>query len=305
MLKEVLNEIFEEIHDLGHPGTAVDKMMDAVEGMGHRIKWGHDLQGMINAFELEGVSGIFDWFKHMLLDLASPSGVPLPFADAVRVATGMEMDEAIDWLCVNLADVVEVGTEATVLRVFKDDPRKFKVALAVGTAIGIADDNPVLLALNTVVFLKMFGWQGGFSRAWAPGSFFSRSLDVLSKVATGLAVADIALGLMGFDLVELFTGLGDAADFSEVTEFGEMLGDFLDGMVTFGLIRLVNRGIRGAFDALTQGTRERLWRKRAVHTALEALKAGLRQNAPFSNLVNFVRAAKDSGYYTTQLQEGA
>lgn len=172
MLKEVLNEIFEEIHDLGHPGTAVDKMMDAVEGMGHRIKWGHDLQGMINAFELEEVSGIFDWFKHMLLDLASPSGVPLPFADAVRVATGMEMDEAIDWLCVNLADVVEVGTEAAVLRVFKDDPRKFKVALAVGTALGIADDNPVLLALNTVVFLKMFGWQGGIFACGGVGELF-------------------------------------------------------------------------------------------------------------------------------------
>lgn len=304
MLKEILNEIFERIHDLGHVGTPVDKMMDAVEGMGHRLKWGHDLQGMINAIELEGVPGIFDWFEHMLLDFTSSSGIPLPFADAVRLATGMEMDEAIDWLCVNVMDLLEVGGEIAILKAFKNDPQKFKIALAVGSALGIVDDNPVLLALNTVLFLKMFGWDRKFWGTRGQPSFLSNSLDVFSKAATAVAVADIGLGLMGFDLVELLTGVGDATDFSEVTEFAEGLGDFLDGVATFGLIRLVNKGIRGVFDALTQNMRERLWRKRAVLTALEAIKTGLHQNAPLSKLVNFVRAAKDSGYYTSQFQEG-
>lgn len=300
MLKEILNEIFERIHDLGHPGTPVDEMMDSVEGMGHRIRWGHDLQGMINAFELEGVPGIYDWFKHMLLDFTSPSGIPLPFADAVRVATGMEMDEAIDWLCVNITDLLEAGGEVAVLKAFENDLRKFKAALAVGSALGIVDDNPVLLALNTVLFLKVFGQDRKFWGNRGQLNFLSNSLDVFSMVATGVTVADIGLGLMGYDLVELLTGVGDAIDFSEVAGFAEVLGNFLDGVATCGLIYWVNKGIRWTFNALTQGSRERLWRKRAVHTVLEAIKTGVRQNAPLSNLVNFVRAAKDSGYYTSQ-----
>lgn len=182
MLKEILNEIFEKIHDLGHPGTAVDQMMDAVGGMGHRIRWGHDLHGMINAAELGGVSGIFDWMKHMLLDFTSPSGIPLPFADAVRIATGMEMDEAIDWLCINVVDAVEVGAEMAVLNAFKRDPKKLKVALAVGTALGIIDDNPLLLGLNTVIFLKMFGRQWAFLRSVASGTFLNRTLDFFPKL---------------------------------------------------------------------------------------------------------------------------
>jgi hypothetical protein len=240
----------------------------------------------------------------MLLDFTSPSGVPLPFADAVRIAMGMEMDEAIDWLCVNVVDAVEVGAEMAILAIFKNDPKKFKVALALGTVLGIVDDNPLLLALNTVIFFKMFRQQNNLWHAWPRKSLLSSALNVFSKAAMSLAVVDIGLGLMGLDLVELLTGLGDAADFSQISDFSEMVGDFVDGIVTFGLISLINRGIRGICDVLTRETRKRLWQKRAAQTALKALKTGLGSNMPLANLTNFVRIAKDSGYYTPQLKEG-
>lgn len=305
VLKEILNEIFERIRNIGHAGTPVDEMMDAVEGMGHLIKWGHDLQGMINAIDLEGVPGIFHWFEHMLLDFTSSSGIPLPFADAVRLATGMEMDEAIDWLCVNASDLLEAGGELALLKAFKNNPRMYKAAVAIGSALGIVGDNPLLLALNTVLFLKMFGWDKKLWGARDQIGLLSKCLDVFSKAAMGIAAADIGLGLMGLDLVELVTGIGDATDFSEVAEIAEAAGDFIDGAATLGLGIMLRKGSRWLLGALTQKKRERILKKQAVHTALEAIKAGLRRNVPLPNLANFVRAAKDSGFYTSQLQEGA
>jgi len=282
-------------------------MMDAVEGMGHRIKWGHDLDGMIEAADLAGIPGIFEWMKHMLVDFMSPQGLPLPFADAVRIATGMEMDEAIDWLCVNVTDVIEVGGMAAILEVFKRDRNKLKVALAVGVALGIVEDNPLLLALNTVIFLKTFGRQWPFLRSVTSSSFLNRALEVSSRAAMGLGVVEIGLGLMGLDLGELLTGIGDAADLSDAMDFAEALADIIDGVATVGIAMLARRGIGWALDSLTnwltKTKRERVWKKQAAYTALRSLREGLRRNAPIPNLAVLVRAAKQTEYYWARLQE--
>lgn len=301
MFKEILNEIFGKIHELGHAGNAVDRMMDAVDGMGHRIKWGHDLEGMLNALHLEGIAGIGDWFKHMALDFTSPAGIPLPFADTVRIMTGMEMDEAVDWLCFNLADVVEVGAEAFILRAFRDHPLKFKTALAVGTAIGIVDDNPILLAVNTVIFLRMFGRFRGTLFAGQNAGFFSRATNFLSRLAMGTAAVDVGLGLAGVDLAGLVSGLSSTADYADAADLGVALGDIVDGLAMVGIFVWVNMGIRKAFDFLTFEKRARIWEKRAVLTGLEAIKKGISGNMPLPRMAGIIRAIKNSPYYAPRV----
>lgn len=51
--------------------------------MGHRIKHEHDMQEMIDSFDLQGVEGIGLWFDHMIKDFTSPEGIPLPFAEEI------------------------------------------------------------------------------------------------------------------------------------------------------------------------------------------------------------------------------
>lgn len=117
----------------------------------------------------------------------------------------------------------------------------------------------------------------------------------------GLAIAEVGLGFVGFDLVELVTGIGDAADLSDAAAFAEALADLIDGMATIGAMILARKLIAMIFHAATQRKRERVWKKRAAHIALKALNDGLRRNVPLPGLAVLVQAAKRTDYYTARL----
>lgn len=64
--------------------TQADKWMDAVWGVGHRIKHGHSFGDLPKVFEQFGWSGVKDFFEHMGRDFCTPHGLPIPFADEIR-----------------------------------------------------------------------------------------------------------------------------------------------------------------------------------------------------------------------------
>ncbi len=55
----------------------VDKYMDSVSGIGHRVKHGHDLTFLPEIYNKFGIDGVSGYFSHIIKDLMSPHGVPL------------------------------------------------------------------------------------------------------------------------------------------------------------------------------------------------------------------------------------
>ncbi|NLO89738.1 MAG: hypothetical protein GX088_05345 [Clostridia bacterium] len=283
MLKEFLIEFFDNFHDLGHGSSAVNAMMDAVSGRGHRIVWGHDLEGAINAFNLDGIQGVGEWFEHMAKDFTTTDGIPLPFANVLKSLGMMDTKTAIDWLCINAADVVEVGGLPAALRVFRDNPKAYKLSLIVGTMLGFVDDNPLLLAYTTVVYLKNLKRRGRlplvFERA---GNFLGRCGRAVSKACIFTAALGVGLGLFGLDLAgevgELIGSAGDAlhgadlldvdpdimhanefidvdpdiVDAADLTDIGAAAADIVDGLATLGLGTLISKGIKKFFNSVNK-----------------------------------------------------
>lgn len=175
------------------------------------------------------------------------------------------------------------------------------MALAVGVALGIVDDNPLLLAADAVVFLKTFGREWSLLRRVTSRSMLNRTLDVFSKAAMGVAVAEVGLGLMGIDLAELLTGIGDAGDLSEASPIAEGLADVVEGFGALGIAFLVKRGADWLVDRCTRQKRERIWQKHAQYTVLRSLREGLRSNSFLPGLAVLVKAAKSTEFYPARL----
>ena len=86
--------------------TAVDAFMDQAVGRGHRIVHGHDLSYLPEIYSKFGLEGIGDFFAHSIRDVMSPDGLPLPFANEIKSTLGLSTKQSIDWLCLNIADVL-------------------------------------------------------------------------------------------------------------------------------------------------------------------------------------------------------
>jgi hypothetical protein len=92
-----------------NPGV-VDLFMDSAKGRGHRIVTGHDLTDIPIVFEKFGMSGVGDYFVHLSKDIMSPDGIPFPFAKEIQEILGLSTLETINWLSLNIGDVVSGGT---------------------------------------------------------------------------------------------------------------------------------------------------------------------------------------------------
>jgi len=67
------------LHEIIGKGVE-SSIIDAAAGVGHRLKAGHDVSGLIKMIEAKGGGGAETWFQHMFADLMSPDGIPLPGA---------------------------------------------------------------------------------------------------------------------------------------------------------------------------------------------------------------------------------
>ena len=309
MFNEIITELTKHYHELGHNSTEVDSMIDSVTGMGHRIKWGHDLEGAIHSFQLDGISGIGNWFDHMTKDFTSPDGLPLPFAEAIHNITGMGTDTAIDWLTINCADVIEVGGEVALMQWLKDNPKGFKLSLILGTLLGIIEDNPLLIGYNAILALQKFKKEGRTPYFLDKSlGFINRFGSILSKVAIGTAVIDLGLGVVGIDFAESIghvVGIFDSSDHIEtglnITEGVSTATDIIDGLATAGIALIVSKAVKGAFGYFNTRTSINRDCKRKVVNRMESLKKLIQSKASPSVLASHLEMAIVNGIYKAKL----
>lgn len=139
--------------------TQVDAFMDTAKGLGHRVEFGHSLDHLPTIFDRFGISGIVDYFGHGMRDAMSPHGMPIPFAKEIRDTLGLRPMTAVDWLSLNIGDVLSGGLSVAhsyqSFGVMRDAvvagflPPELAVSIAIGTIVkigfGISTTNPVSL----------------------------------------------------------------------------------------------------------------------------------------------------------------
>ncbi len=236
-------------------------MMDGLGGFGHRVDFGHDLDGFLRAYDLQGFDGARAWADHMLKDFTTPAGIPLPFSEALVRLTPLDMDDAVDWLSVNFADVVELGAEAVtvelIARRFKGNRAAYQAALVAGMALGFVDDNPLLIAysgarwlINARDYLARTN-PALVRRASAAMSKASSRFETASYVALGAEIAAHAL-----HVPDALAAMGDAHGIGGAAAFGEGLLDIVEGIGTIGLAFGARRLIGALFRA-ARGVKQR------------------------------------------------
>ena len=170
-IKEFVINFTKEYQALSEPS---DQRAYPAFGAGDRARSGPELTGLISACRLDKINGIDEWFAHLAQDLTSPAGIPLPFAAAVQNITGIQTDEAVEWLTVNGADLIDTGTEAELLSFLKDNPKAYQYALVLGTVWGFSDDDPLLIAMNALFYLGKLKKEGRLQRRfWGGASRFA------------------------------------------------------------------------------------------------------------------------------------
>lgn len=299
MLKDVLLNLTENIHNIGHNDSSVDAMIDSVSGMGHRIKHGHDMQGLIESYHLEGIEGIGLWLDHMAKDFTSPAGIPLPFAEAIYETTGMKMDTAIDWLTVNASDAIELGTQEAFLHYFKSNPKAYKTTLAVGTTIGIIDDNPLIVVINTLRLLKTTQ-KNGKSLPFLDKSlhFVNKTSSIASKVCIGTAVTNFSLAIVGVNVSELVEDTAEGIDFIESAyETTSIMSDVIDGVTTLGVGLLVSKGIKQIAKAVNHEEQREIEKNTKNLSMYKSLNFQLRNSAPPAIIGSLLSDMKNNGLY--------
>ncbi|MER1985316.1 MAG: hypothetical protein ABS948_05410 [Solibacillus sp.] len=253
MLKDIVIDLTENYHNLGHHGSSVDAMMDSVSGMGHRMKHGHDIQGLIESYHLQGFEGIGLWFDHMAKDFTSPAGIPLPFAEAIYNVSGMQMDTAVDWLTINAYDVGALITQELALKLFKENKKAYNIAFILGSAIGIIDDNPAIVVVNTLRLLK----AGKLQRLLSEGNmqFIERAGKITGRACMGTAAATLGAGAVGVNIPELIESGGEWLDH---VEQASTLSDLVDGISTLGVMLLVSKGVKAVANSINEELLEKV-----------------------------------------------
>ena len=90
----------------GAGSHVVDAFMDTAMGRGHRIVFGHDISYLPEIFDKFGFDGARQYFVHLSKDVMSTDGIPLPFAHEIQQWLGLSTGQTINWLCLNIADIL-------------------------------------------------------------------------------------------------------------------------------------------------------------------------------------------------------
>ncbi len=298
MLKEIIISLTDNIHEIGHHGSVVDHMMDSVSGMGHRIKHGHDMQGLIEAYQLEGIDGIGLWFDHMFKDFTSPHGIPLPFSEAIIEITGMEMDNAIDWLTLNASDVIELGVQEGALYLFRNNKKAYNTTLLIGSFIGFVDDNPSIIIANTMHYLKQLKDNNMFLPILNPSfRFLSKANSVMTKVFIGTAIANVGLGLVGVNLSEMIENTGEMIDGLDLLDISTTIADIVDGAAMFGLGILASKGVKKIAESINRESEIVYERNRNIVSAYDSLVQQLKNQLPNNSTMMLVDYLQKNGQY--------
>lgn len=158
------------LHELIGKG-AESQIMDAAIGLGHRLKAGHDITGLLDLIRANEIEGADTWFRHMLADLMSPDGIPLPGATYVyrffEDTVGVSEKFFVDWACVSATDVLSAGATLLLLarmhKLASEQQRLRRLGvLTIGQVLllSFAEANPFFIAtIPLQVLLMRHEWK--------------------------------------------------------------------------------------------------------------------------------------------------
>ena len=175
----------------GAGAHAVDAFMDAVRGRGHRIVFGHDISYLPEIFDKFGLGGVKQYFVHLSKDVMSPDGIPLPFAHEIQQALGLSHGQAINWLCLNIGDIVAGGFSVwhttRVLKMLQEGNLSKGTALMIlitaspKIAFSLANPNPIGLA-SGITDLALLTYYAYPVISNIVSNFFQKVVDCLREV---------------------------------------------------------------------------------------------------------------------------
>lgn len=267
---------------------------------------------LLRAYEIDGISGITGWFAQFAKELASPEGVPLPFAGVIQEVTGMTAEQAIDWLNTNLTELMEIGTEAALIAYFRKNPKAYSMCLVFGMLFGLYHKNPLLIALNGLQYFSKLRAEGRMqSGVWINVDRFIRtSYGVVDRVATATFIADKALDLTGFNLAVL------AGRFMDTLRLGKTLTsaaaftteaacamELVELVSNFGLSLLVGKAVAKAVDLFNKDIMIELAETGALVETRRRLVELLEQEVPPEMLIPVIELLSAGGGYQAKLAE--
>lgn len=335
MLKDFLLDFTKQYHELGHDNfmffdgiensDAVNDIIDSVSGLGHRIKFGHDFEGLSESFEIDGIEGITSWFDHMLKDFTSHDGIPLPGAEFVQNVTGMDYQEAVEWLAVDATDVLALGLSAGALNlVEKKLNNNPKVRAAVQTIAGyegIVDDNPLLtgyIAMKVASDINKKYNLVSDSTSQKAKEVSGKVFRVAGKICVGTFVTGVGTELvLNESIIEVTTellntgvetnlifadnilsGLEVADHTAAAADWVADIGDVLDGAATMGLGILLGKAVKGIFNIFNESERNRVIRYMTIRFQREEITKLCKKGFPSALLKERIRALDNSTPYS-------
>ena len=153
------------LHNLIGKG-AESQIIDSAVGLGHRLKAGHDISGLVEMIQKHGAEGAETWFRHMFADLMSPDGIPLPGASHIyrflEETAGVSEKFFVDWACASATDIMSTSVTLLLLarmhKLATEEKRLSRLGtLTIGQTLllAFAETNPFFLATIPLQTLLM------------------------------------------------------------------------------------------------------------------------------------------------------
>ncbi len=334
MLKDFLLDFTKQYHELGHDNfmffdgiensDSVNDIIDSVSGLGHRIKFGHDFEGLSESFEIDGIEGITSWFDHMLKDFTSHDGIPLPGAEFVQNVTGMDYQEAVEWLAVDATDVLALGLSVGALNLVEkklNNNPKMKVAVqTIAGFEGIVDDNPLLtgyIAMKVASDVNKKYNLVSDSTSQKAKDVSGKVFQVAGKICVGTFVTGVGTELiLNESIIEvttellntgvetnlifadnILTGLEAADHTAAAADWVADIGELVDGAATLGLTILLSKAVKGIFSFFNENKRKQVIRLMTMKLQREEIRKLCDNGYPAALLKERLKALDASSQY--------
>ncbi|NLW47218.1 MAG: hypothetical protein GXY86_07775 [Firmicutes bacterium] len=273
---------------------------------------GNQLQTLLEAYEIDDVSGVNHWFEEMTKDFLAPQSLPLPFAKALQKVTGMPPSLAMEWLSENVVDLAELGSEDEVIAYFQKNPKIYSACLVLGVAFGLSSDKPILVSANGLQYFNKLKKEGRLEQGiWLNTDRFIRaSFSVIDRVCTITFIAEVGFKMAGFSLSELTGDLAESFDLPQklaaATGFSvdaiDIVG-LVDGIANLGLSMLVGKTVGTMVEWLNDDLQQELTELSTQIDAKLRLRELLKEEAPPETIIPLIELMKEQGDYCSILDK--
>jgi hypothetical protein len=302
-----LNEEFRELREL----TEVSAGPKLISTVNHHIQYGRNLPELYQAYRLEEIPGVGQWFQEMDREFFSPEGLPLPFTGAIREVTGEPPRQALEWLSANLTDEITAGSEESIMAFFRNNPKAYSICLVLGIAFGLYSNKASLVALNGMEYYCKLRKEGRWNKGlWSNTDRFIRTSFLVSGTTdTTNFISDKALELLdakfpskaGNLLGGIGAKIGKAAARAAMEAASAI--DVVGGASNLGLSLLLGQAVGRLVTWFNDDVRRELAQAASLLESRQQLLELLSQEVPPETLTPVIELMMAGGGYKGMLNE--